>query len=58
MGHKNIGMILFVVGVIIVVATHLMILTSGLSQTSLDAHAMINLVAAAMILAGYFIGKR
>lgn len=49
---KNLGKISFWAGMIIVIGTHIYMLVAGLPESQMMGHAIINLVAAALICYG------
>ena len=54
-GMATLGMILFWVGILVVIVSHLAILKSGLPMSAHTYHAYLNLFAAFLIIGSKFI---
>ncbi|MCE9585744.1 hypothetical protein K8R04_00285 [Candidatus Uhrbacteria bacterium] len=53
MNQKSLAMWSFWVGAVIVVATHIYMLVAGLPASQMMGHAILNLVAGALVIFGW-----
>ena len=48
---------LYIIGLLIVIATHIYMFVSGLPAEQMSAHAILNIVAAILLVAGWLTRK-